>query len=58
MSTIVLSENHELSGHHAQRWPWQKVYFLEIIDFICRNSEPKQNLAEYWDESPEFGYYI
>lgn len=58
MSTIVLSGNYELGGHHAQRWPEQILYFSEMTDFSFINSEPKQNFAEYWDESPEFGYYI
>lgn len=29
-----------------------------MTDFIFRKAEPKQNFAEYWDEIPEFGYYI
>lgn len=58
MSIIVLSGNYELGGHHAQRQPWQTLYFSEMTDFIFTDLESKQNFAESWDESPEFGYHI
>lgn len=43
-------------GPHAQRWPWQIFRFQKwLISFS--DTEPRQNLPEYSDEVPEFGYY-
>ena len=33
-------------------------YLSEMTDFTFRNAEPKQNVAEYWDEIPVLSYYM